>query len=147
MNEPTAQISSAAIEASEQPRVQRELTHHIRLVLDNDEALYDGRREIVRAHLAVRDPCPFCDGTGEALIGCKHNCEHCNGASDHPRHPRQLGDQLKEWCEDLVGLQSVGEENAWESRLLTCEILSTALAWVAWVELAEDFIEEAKEGA
>ncbi len=147
MNESIAQISRAAIEVPAQRPAELELTHHVRLVLDNDEALYHERREIVRAHLAVRDPCPFCDGTGEAPIACEQNCEHCNGAGDRPRYPRRLGDQLKEWCEDLVGLEYGGEKTPEESGLLACEILSTALAWVDWVELAKDYIEEAKETA
>ncbi len=130
---------------------ERELTRHVRLVLDNDEALYNTRRAIVREHLAAREKCPFCNGSGFAgeIAGRAdddRDCEHCNGTGLVKRYPRQLGDRLKEWGEELTGLEYVDEasDNSRDDSL-SRELLSTALAWVDWAQLAADYIEEEGE--
>ena len=124
--------------------VERELTRHVRLVLDNDQALYNTRREVVREHLATRDECPFCNGSGfkgeiARLSDDNRACDHCVEGRT-ARYPHQLGDRLKEWCEGLAGLHSPNVTRS--NGLLATELLSAALAWVDWTQLAEDYIAE-----
>lgn len=126
---------------SEQLDAEDSLTYHVRLVLDNDEALYRHRREIVKEHLVAPDDCPICGGSGEGPIASEQNCDRCNGTGFLKRYPCRLGDRLKDFCEELAGLDI--NENDLLSNLAR-ELLSTALAWVDWTELAEACIEEAQ---
>ena len=126
----------------ERRRAERDLTYHVRLVLDNDRESYECRREIVREHLAVRDACPFCGGLGVRDYSNRisaERCEDCEGSGQIERYPHQLGDRLRAWCEELAGLE-INENDL--LTLLAREVLSTAFAWVDWSELAETYIEE-----
>jgi hypothetical protein len=150
MSEPTTQIRVIEAENGGEPgspRAERELTRHVCLVLDNDHKLYEQRRAIVCEHLEARDECPFCNGSGfkgeiRRLADDNRNCEHCVEGKVS-RYPHQLGDRLKDWCEGLAGLNSPNVVRS--NGLLATEILSTALAWVDWTQLAEDYIEEERE--
>ena len=130
---------------TEQRNADDSLTDHVRLVLDNDEVLYRLRCEIVRKHLAAQDDCPICGGTGEVRGGIAPDgrtlCTHCERHGERQRYPHQLGDRLKDFCEELAGLDI--NENDLLSNLAR-EVLSTALAWVDWTGLAETYIEDAQ---
>jgi len=151
IHEKTAAITERALRGQEQLDAEVSLTYHVRLVLDNDEALYDARRAIIREHLATREECPFCNGSGFAgeIDGRPDDhsqCEHCNGTGFARRYPHQLGDRLKEWCEELAGLEYADEAtDNFRDDLLSGELLSTALAWIDWNQLAADYIEEERE--
>ena len=95
----------------------------------------------VLEHLAAQDDCPICAGSGDGPIASEQDCDHCNGNGFRKRYPHQLGDRLKDFCEELVGLEWEGEAGSGLAR----EVLSTALAWVHWTELAEDYIEEERD--
>lgn len=89
------------------------LTHHVRLVLDNNYDRYQERRALVRSFLA----------------------------SDDAQYPHLLGDLLKDWCEEIVARETDDVANG-----LASELLTSALAWVEWREMAADYItEEAEE--
>ncbi|HWW66612.1 MAG TPA: hypothetical protein VNY83_01380 [Solirubrobacterales bacterium] len=141
-------MSESTTQVSDESRLcEWELTRHLRLVLDNDSELYEHRRAIVREHLAARDECPFCNGSGfkgeiARLSDDNRACDHCVEGQT-TRYPHQLGDRLKDWCEGLVGLHSPNVIRS--NGLLATEVLSTALAWVDWTELANDYIEEERE--
>ncbi len=153
-NEPTPQIRVIKAEHGCEPRsrsdqsrlCESELTPHVHLVLDNDEALYRQRCTIVRKHLAARQTCTFCGGTGATTHpGMRvplRKCQECDGSSEVARYLHQLGDRLKDFCEELAGLDI--NENDLLSNLAR-EVLSTALAWVDWTGLAEAYIEEERE--
>ncbi len=141
VEEKTAAITERAIRGSEQLDAKDSLTHHVRLVLDNDEVLYRHRCELVNEHLAAQDDCPFCGGSGEGPIAFEQACDHCNGTGFLKRRPHQLGDRLKDFCEELVGLEWEGDVGSGLAR----EVLSTALAWVDWTGLAEAYIEEERD--
>jgi hypothetical protein len=150
VTEPSTETLASEIEAGLDLRssfkdrrlAERDLTYHVRLVLDNDRGSYERRREIVREHLAARDACPFCGGLGVRDYSnrmCVERCEDCEGSGQIGRYPHQLGDRLRAWCEELAGLD-INENDL--LTLLAREVLSTAFAWVDWSELAATYIEE-----
>ena len=138
VEEKTAAIAERAMRGHEQLDAEDSLTYHVRLVLDNDEALYRHRCELVQEHLAAQDDCPICGGSDESPIASEQDCDHCDDTGFLKRYPHQLGDRLKDFCEELVGLEWEGDAGSGLAR----EVLSTALAWVGWAQLAEDYIEE-----
>ena len=138
VEEKTAAITERARLGHEQLDAEDSLTYHVRLVLDNDEVLYRHRCELVREHLAAQDDCPICGGSGEGPIASEQDCDHCNGTGFLKRFPRQLGDRLKDFCEELVGLEWEADAGSGLAR----EVLSTALAWVDWAGLAASYIED-----
>ena len=144
VEEKTAAITLRAMRGQEQLDAADSLTYHVRLVLDNDESLYDRRRRIVREHLAAREECEFCSGSGRDWRdrGPANVCDCCDGSSERERYPHQLGERLKDWCEELGGL-GVNEDD--RLSILAREVLSTALAWADWTGLAETYIEEEQE--
>ena len=109
-----------------------ELTDRIRLVLDNDEALCR-RREIVRRHLAAQADCPTCGGSGEGPIASEQDCDRCKGKGFLKRPPDRLAEDLRDWCEELIG-PGGGDPLSPLAR----DLLALALARVDWTELAED---------
>jgi hypothetical protein len=118
--------------------------YHVRLVLDNDEGTYREVREMVRRHLAASNPCPFCGGdntAGAGLVGENTECSNCGPAGTVKRYPHQLGEQLKDCAEELAELEgfSIGVT-------LAREVLSTALAWADWDDLARVFMSEFEDG-
>ncbi len=141
IEEKTAAIAERARRGHEQLDAEDSLTYHVRLVLDNDEALYRHRCEIVQEHLAAQDDCPIFRGSGEGPIAPEQDRDHCNGTGFLKRLPHQLGDRLKDFCEELAGLEWEGDAGSGLAR----EVLSTALAWVEWAGLAEAYIEEERE--
>lgn len=108
--------------AAEQTAEQR-LTHHVALILDNDEPLYLHQRELTSAAI--------------------HRAEHHFAAIEEPRRSNVsasvLADDLKDWCEELCGL----EDDALPA--LTRELVQTALHHVDWIALAKDFLERLAE--
>ncbi len=141
IEEKTAAIAERARCGHEQLDAEDSLTYHVRLVLDNDEVLYQHRCELVQEHLAAQDDCPICEGSGEGPIASEQDCDHCNATGFLKRCPHQLGDRLKDFCEELVGLEWEGDAGSGLAR----EVLSTALAWVDWTGLAEAYIEKERE--
>lgn len=121
------------------------LLHHLRLVLDNDEGLYRERCKMVQEHLSARDVCPACEGSntaGPGLVGENTECPSCENGK-RKRSPWRLGDMLKAWAtEGIAQLYAMGTDNP--SELLRLELLSTALDWIDWEELANDYIYEAQ---
>jgi hypothetical protein len=96
---------------------EQALTHHVRLILDNDEGLFNMRREIVQAAI--------------------------ENAEEGPVNVNQVADELSELYEQLVGIRDdFGVE---QPGLPALEILSTALAFVDWFGIAEDYIAEERE--
>lgn len=93
------------------------LSHHVRLVLDNEYDLYRRRREIVRVW-----------AWGDAPVSA-------------------VADALKDWCEELTGLEHGDMGHVFGPPVLAREVLSTALAWVDWMALARDYIAEREEEA
>ncbi len=143
VEEKTAAITERAIRGSEQLDAEDSLTYHVRLVLDNDETLYNTRREIIREHLAARDRCPMCGGVGTRTNrgegpNARIACERCGQSGKVSRSPHQLGERLKGLCEELIGLEWEGDAGSGLAR----EVLSTALAWVDWAGLAASYIED-----
>lgn len=126
-----ARAMASRVRNTDQIDAESSLTYHVRLVLDNERETYDRVREIVRDHLAARDRCALCSGTGGS-------CDHCNGTGTRPRYPYQLAEALRDYAEEVAGVESLANP-------LTLEVLTTALHWVEWDRLAEDLIEEAKE--
>lgn len=132
------------------------LGYHVRLVLDNEEGTYREVRDLTRRHLAAVDPCPVCVGSntaGPGLAGQNTECSYCGPAGTVKRHPHQLGEQLKEYVEGLAGLEGVERASpdgvvrgsvggVYSLDCLTVEVLSTALAWVDWDDLARVFLSE-----
>lgn len=141
-------IHSSARDQREQLDAVDSLGYHVRLVLDNDEGTYNTVRELVREHLAARDACAFCEGSGKRQDNA--DCPECEGTGERKRYPYQLGEALKSYCELLTGLDVPDEyEGAplnlpalGESALLAMEILSTALDWVDWDEIARIYLSE-----
>jgi hypothetical protein len=144
VEEKTAAIILRAMRGEEQLDAAESLTYHVRLVLDNDQSLYGQRRNIVRAHLASREECEFCDGGRRDYrdLGPANICDCCGGSGERHRYPHQLGERLKGWCEELGGLEV--DENDRLS-ILAREVLSTALAWADWTGLAKTYIREEQE--
>jgi hypothetical protein len=99
------------------------LTHHVALVLDNDEPLYRHRLELVAmarrsAEAYLADP----DNEGSHLTVDKLAAS-------------TLSYDLKGWCEGLCELEEMPHG-------LTSEILTTALAFVDWRSLATSYLDE-----
>lgn len=111
---------------------EQQFSHHVRLVLDNDHGLYDWRCELVREHLARYSPGRTEDGLREARY--------------------YLSDALRDWCEELCGLDAVGLTYGDRSGEplplsdLARELLGLALAHVDWYAMARDYIAEELEG-
>lgn len=97
---------------------EQSLTHHVRLILDNDEGLYNMRREIVQRAIADADV------SGEAS-------------------GQDVAEELQGLYEGLVGLRD--DLGVPEPGMPAMEILSTALAFVDWHEMAVDYIAEQVE--
>lgn len=116
---------------------EQSLTHHVSLVLDNEQATYKARRAIVHDWLW-------------GVIGSRvHDDDEPTPRGDEPVEPtpaevHELAERLKDWCEELVGLEHAGEDQRLgeAGRSLQREILSTALAWVEWDDLATDWGQE-----
>ncbi len=142
VEEKTAAIILRAMRGEEQLDATESLTYHVGQVLDNDESLYGRRRNIVREHLAKREKCEFCSGSRRDRRdrGPANICDCCGGSVE--RYPHQLGKRLKDWCEELGGLD-VNEND--RLSILAREVLSTALAWADWTGLAETYIKEEQE--
>lgn len=148
-----ARAMAGRVRNTDQIDAESSLTYHVRLVLDNERQTYDRVREIVRDHLAALDPCIHCDGTGKPSRGDRGNvggdaCSFCEGAGKRPRYPHQLGERLKDYAEEVAGVESLANREGGPGVFfsgLTLEILTTALHWVEWDQLAEGLIEEAKE--
>lgn len=120
---------------------EREFTRRVQRVLDSTEPLNERRREIVREHLAAREECPVCRGTGTSWFASDQVCERCEGAAEVGLYCYQLGDRLKEWCEELVGLDTAAFQGTGPSSLAV-EVLTAGLALVEWNELAVNYVEE-----
>ena len=137
------------------------LGYHVRLVLDNEEGTYREVREMARRHLAASDPCPVCEGSntaGTGLVGQNTECPYCGPAGTVKRHPAQLGEALKEYVEALTGLEGVEQPSpdgivravaggVYALDSFAIEVLSTALAWVDWDDLARVFLSEVEESS
>ncbi len=135
------------------------LTHHVRLVLDNDEATYAEIRQMVCEHRAAADPCPACGGSntaGPGLGGQNTECSYCGPGGTVKRHPHQLGEALRSYAEELAGVEGVEGASPdgfvrgvsggiYSLNLLAAELLSTALAWVDWDAIARDYLSEFTE--
>lgn len=98
---------------------EQSLTHHVALILDNEETFYLQRREIVQA--AMNEAVTRFQGRPKVAI-------------------RIAAENLKDWAgqivEDETGDLAFG---------LARELLTTALAFVDWDALAESWIEEERE--
>jgi len=95
---------------------EQSLTHHVRLVMDNDdEGIYRMRREIVREALEM----------------------------DATTARRNVADKLEDLYAALAGLTD--DLGVSEPDLPAMEILSTALAFVDWDDIAADYIAEESE--
>jgi hypothetical protein len=70
---------------------EQSLTHHARLILDNDYDRYQERRALVRAFLTSEDA-PY---------------------------PHLLGDTLKDWCEGIVARETDSVAPGLASEILT----------------------------
>lgn len=103
------------MQATERNAAAESLTRHVQLVLDNDYGLYHERRRIVDEFVTSAEQ---------------------SGAE---AYPHLLGDELYEWAQSLIGLD--GDELDGFQR----EILTTALGWVDWREIANDYIGELEE--
>ena len=135
------------------------LTHHVRLVLDNDEGTYTDIQRMVREHRAAVDPCPACGGSntaGPGLVGQNTECSYCGPGGTVKRHPHQLGEALRSYAEELAGVEGVEAASpdgivrgvsggVYSLNLLAAELLSTALAWVDWDAIARDYLSEFTE--
>jgi hypothetical protein len=106
---------------------EQSLTHHARLVLDNDYGLYTHRLELVAQS---RESAAEWETTYEL----KDN--------DGAVRVSYLADALKDWAEEIVAQESDDVANGF-----TAEILTTALAWIDWQEMARDYIAEEAESA
>lgn len=108
-------------------------TEHFRLVVDNDQKLYDRRRELVQHALA--DSRERFQGRPNVAITL-------------------LSDALKDWASDMLeptreALEHPHFRQTWSehdaARQLTNELLSSALCFIDWRTLATDYIEEEDE--
>lgn len=119
------------------------LGYHVRLVLNNEEDTYREVCELTKRHLSAADPCPACEGTntaGPGLVGQNTECPYCRSTGTVKRHPHQLGEQLREYVEDLAGLEGFSI-----SATVAREVLYTALAWVDWNAIARVYLSEVEE--
>jgi len=125
--------------------VEERLTYHVRLVLDNDEALYLERRALVQAWLEDREKCPHCGGHGwrwtPGAPGETHTCAFCDGTGRRAFISR-LAERLKDFAERVCAKEFPGMFNG---STLTLEVLVTALAYVDWDALAASYAEDERE--
>lgn len=140
------------------------LTWHVRQVLYNSSDLVAMIEQLTRDHLEARDPCTSCNGSdqpaerGKTWADAEHTvtktCSLCDGAAEKRRYPHQLGDVLKDWYEQLCGVGGLewavhtprdktligNDEGQFQLPEPASALLSAALAWVDWRELATDAI-------
>jgi hypothetical protein len=125
---------------------EERLTHHVRLVLDNDEALHLGRRALVQRWLEDQQKCLRCDGRGwrwSPWSGATktHTCAYCDGTGLRASISK-LAERLKDFAE---GVCAWAFPRLFEGSTLTLEVFSTALAYVDWDALAESYAEDERE--
>ena len=130
------------------------LGYHVRLVLDNEEGTHREVRAMARRHLAAVDPCHVCGGSntaGPGLAGQNTECPYCGPAGTVRRRPHQLGEELKCYVEALAGLEGVERASrdgivrgasggVYSLDCMAIEVLSTALAWVDWTQVARVYL-------
>jgi hypothetical protein len=134
-----AEVTGTVDDSADSSCLSTELTERIGSVLGNDEPLGYRRREIVRSHLAAQDDCPACGGSGEGPIASEQECDHCEGRGFLKRPPDRLADDLKDWCEGLVGLDQPDDG---QPHVLARELLTAVLARVDWCAIARRCIAE-----
>lgn len=108
--------------------VEELFTYHVRLVLDNEEELYRARTELAADALAnVR----YWPAAGSDFAVERATCD--------------LGDLLRDWCEELAGLGGAAYGQR-ELPMMAKEMIGLALAHVDWIALAS-YMAEAREEA
>ncbi|HEY3435503.1 MAG TPA: hypothetical protein VGK41_07595 [Solirubrobacterales bacterium] len=142
------------------------LTWQLRQMLLSDSHHVADLEQLTRDHLAARDRCVVCSGTGRsegAVPGSvAGSCNVCGGAGTVKRYPHQLGDRIRDYVEQEAGLgglvPATGEGGGRmvgvtddQADLAEHELpepaavlVTTALDWVHWGELAAEQIANAE---
>jgi len=112
---------------------EQSLTHHVRLIMDNDEGIYLERCELTKR--ALEDNRPI--GNSWGIVSDDDRADARKLAV------HDLANSLEHLYRSLVGLED--DFGVAEPSLPASEILSTALAFVDWREMAADYLEEEAE--
>ena len=134
------------------------LTWHVRQWLLNDSRIVAELERMTREHLAARNDCPSCGGTGRRLVRADQPelgdeaCPRCD-TGKVPRYPHQLGEVIRDYVETVAGLggcrrlhgaggkQLVGfDGGALVLPEAASVLIGAALPWIDWNELAEEQI-------
>ncbi len=132
------------------------MTWQVRQLLLSDSHHVAALEQLTREHLAARDKCVFCNGSGKRNgVDLAHPCEHCHGVGTTKRYPHQLGEAIRDYVEESSGIGGLTEASGqaggelvpapegaelYEMPEPASVLVTAALAWIDWDGLAKDQI-------